>query len=93
MVDASPLREGLTNTLWLLGHAAADLITQAHNATAELDDLIRQALQDTTDSDAVAHCSFLNPDLIRHVQDGGSTLEYFLRDGSRTAGHPEKPSL
>ncbi len=93
MLDTSSLREDLANTLWLLGHAAADLVAQATDATAELDDLVRQALQVTADSEAIANCSFLNPDLVRHVQDGGSTLEYFLRDGSRTASYPQTPPL
>ena len=93
MLNTSSPREDLANTLWLLGHAAAELVAQAADATAELDDLVRQALEATADSQAVADGSFLNPDLVRHVQDGGSTLEYFLRDGSRAASYPQTPSL
>ncbi|WP_157887878.1 hypothetical protein [Frondihabitans sp. PAMC 28766] len=66
------------NALWLLGHAASEHVRDAVARTDDVDDLIRRALDQDHDVESVAANSFLDPDLIRHVQGGGTSLSFFL---------------
>ena len=72
----------LANTLWLVGHFARQHVRDVVTATDDIDALIRRALDHDDDVETVAASSFLDPDLIRHVQDGGSSLHFFLQNAS-----------
>lgn len=82
MSDTLSTDADLSNTLWLLGHAATQHVSDAVTATDDVDTLIRRALQRDDDVQTVAANSFLDPDLIRHVQEGGSSLHYLLQNTS-----------
>ena len=82
MSDTPSPATDLANTLWLLGHSARQHVRDVVTATDDVDRLIRRALEQNGNIETVAASSFLDPDLIRHMQGGGSSLHFFLQNTS-----------
>lgn len=68
----------LTNTLWLLGRSAEEQVRTAQQAAAELDSALLRAMVTVTNADVLTEESFLDPRLVHHVRDGGSSFTFLL---------------